>query len=209
MSISTTSRLTATSRSTFATDPNSTGYPTRIIAGENRQGTWSSGAVIDNFQITGQLIDRFSPPASLPYGGDGALPTFSYGSPTVTAPATPAPPGSDLRPARRDDHRRHGRGPDQVRQLHQRERLQRDGDRQGLGRGEPARAGPARRDQPELRLGAAAGHRAGRLDVGPAAAYQVDRPRGGGHQRPGSATADSAGILAAGVRGVFIGPIPQ
>ena len=43
-------------RSTFVSNPNSPGYPTRIIAGEDRAGVFSTGGVIDHFQITGQLI---------------------------------------------------------------------------------------------------------------------------------------------------------
>ncbi len=80
-------------RSTFVTNPNSTGYPTRIIAGEDRAGQWSSGGVIDNFQITGQLIDSVVAASVAPYGGDGTYPKSGYGvtPPSVIFPLSPAP----------------------------------------------------------------------------------------------------------------------
>ena len=78
--------------------PNPTGYPTRIVAGEvleDRapgrdsqggfpQGTFTSGGNIDNFQITGSLIDSVLAASVAPYGGNGTLPFangFSYSAP--------------------------------------------------------------------------------------------------------------------------------
>lgn len=80
-------------RSTFALNPNSTGYPTRIIAGENRAGEWSSGGLIDHFQITGQLIDAVVAASVAPYGGNGTYPASGYGvtPPSVNYPLSPAP----------------------------------------------------------------------------------------------------------------------
>jgi hypothetical protein len=89
--------------------PHPTGYPTRIVAGEvleDRapgrnsqggfpQGTFTSGGNIDNFQITGSLIDSVVAASVAPYGGNGTLPFatgFSYSAPTPPAP-TPGGPG--------------------------------------------------------------------------------------------------------------------
>ena len=92
--------------------PNPTGYPTRIVAGEvleDRapgrdsqggfpQGTFTSGGNIDNFQITGALIDSVLAASVAPYGGNGMLPFASatvsnfYNAPTPPAP-TPGGPG--------------------------------------------------------------------------------------------------------------------
>jgi hypothetical protein len=65
-------------RSDFVTNPHPTGYPTRIIAGENPQGQFSSGGNIDNFQITGALIDSVVAASVQPFGGDGTLPPSGY-----------------------------------------------------------------------------------------------------------------------------------
>src|SRR5208283_2621676 len=83
--------------------PNPTGYPTRIVAGEvleDRapgrdpqggfpQGTFTSAGNIDNFQITGSLIDSVLAASVAPYGGNGTLP-FAYGF-MYSAPTPPAP----------------------------------------------------------------------------------------------------------------------
>jgi hypothetical protein len=69
-------------RSTFVSNPNSAGYPTRIVAGEDRAGTFSSGGVIDNFQITGELIDSVVAASVAPSGGNGTLPVGGYGQQT-------------------------------------------------------------------------------------------------------------------------------
>jgi len=77
-------------RSTFVKDPASPGYPTRIVAGEDRQGNYTSGGLIDNFQITGALIDSVLAASVAPYGGNGTLPSSTYGAPP---PAVGSPPG--------------------------------------------------------------------------------------------------------------------
>src|SRR5262249_56650561 len=64
----------------------------RITAGEDRAGNCTSGGVIDNFQITGALIDSVLAASVAPYGGDGSLPTFAYGAP----PPVVGPPPGDL-----------------------------------------------------------------------------------------------------------------
>jgi hypothetical protein len=65
-------------RSTFVSGP-TTGYPTRIVAGVDRAGHYSSGGLIDNFQITGQLIDSVLAASVAPGGGAGILPPAGYG----------------------------------------------------------------------------------------------------------------------------------
>ena len=74
--------------SDYVTKPNPTGYPTRIVAGEvlvDRapgrdpqggfpQGTFTSGGNIDNFQITGSLIDSVVAASVAPFGNNGTLP---------------------------------------------------------------------------------------------------------------------------------------
>ena len=67
-------------RSDWVTNPNPTGYRTRIIAGEDRQGNFGSGGNIDNFQITGALIDSVLAASVQPNGGDGTLPPSGYGA---------------------------------------------------------------------------------------------------------------------------------
>ena len=67
-------------RSTFAVDPKSTGYPTRIVAGMGRDGTVTTGGSIDRFQILGTLYDSVLAASVAPSGGNGTLPTFAYGS---------------------------------------------------------------------------------------------------------------------------------
>lgn len=81
-------------RSTFAVDPNSTGYPTRIVAGEDRAGVFSSGGVIDNFQITGTMYDSVLAASVQPFGGQGTLPPLPF--PYGPAPTPPGPGPGDL-----------------------------------------------------------------------------------------------------------------
>jgi hypothetical protein len=76
-------------RSDFPTNPSPTGYPTRIVAGEDRAGNFTSGGNLDNFQILGQLIDAVLAASVKPNGGDGTLPTFSYNSPPPVAGNAP------------------------------------------------------------------------------------------------------------------------
>ncbi|MDR3635609.1 MAG: hypothetical protein P4L84_17540 [Isosphaeraceae bacterium] len=75
--------------SDYVTNPNPTGYRTRIIAGETPQGTFTSGGLIDNFQITGSMTDSVLAASVAPYGGNGTLPPTGYGSNSTT----PVPPG--------------------------------------------------------------------------------------------------------------------
>ncbi|MFO0910066.1 MAG: hypothetical protein U0794_17270 [Isosphaeraceae bacterium] len=76
-------------RSTFPTNPGSTGYPTRILAGVDRKGVYSNGGLIDHFVITGSLIDSTVAASVSPSGGDGTLPSYGYNSPPPTC--TPDP----------------------------------------------------------------------------------------------------------------------
>jgi hypothetical protein len=46
---------------------------TRIVAGQDRQGTFTVGGNIDNFQITGALIDSVVVASVQPFGGDGTV----------------------------------------------------------------------------------------------------------------------------------------
>jgi hypothetical protein len=83
-------------RSTFATNPNnSTGYPTRIEAGENRAGVFTAGGLIDNFEITGALIDSVVAASVQPSGGNGTLPVVGYGAAYPTPTNTPGDKGSN------------------------------------------------------------------------------------------------------------------
>jgi len=68
-------------RSEFALNPNATGYPTRILAGADRQGRFQTGGNINNFQITGALIDAVVAASVAPSGGNGTLPPTGYGPP--------------------------------------------------------------------------------------------------------------------------------
>jgi len=96
--------------------PNPTGYPTRIVAGEvleDRapgrnsqggfpQGTFTSGGNINNFQITGALIDSVVAASVAPYGGNGTLPFangFSYSAPPPSVAPTPGEQGTYDAPA--------------------------------------------------------------------------------------------------------------
>jgi hypothetical protein len=65
------------------------GRPTRIVAGEDRNGNFSPGGIIDNFQIVGRLVDAAVAASVQPYGGTGAAPPTptppSYVPPTSTS----------------------------------------------------------------------------------------------------------------------------
>ena len=106
--------------------PNPTGYPTRIVAGEvleDRapgrdsqggfpQGTFTSGGNIDNFQITGALIDSVLAASVAPYGGNGTLPFANatvfnfYNAPTPPRAHSGRPGIQHLRCSERIHHRR-------------------------------------------------------------------------------------------------------
>ncbi len=75
-------------RSNFASNSNASGYRTRIVAGEDLDGNFTSSGNIDNFQITGAMYDSVLAASVAPNGGDGTLPDLSYGVPPGTA-ATP------------------------------------------------------------------------------------------------------------------------
>jgi hypothetical protein len=75
--------------SDFPTNPSPTGYPTRIIAGVNRDGTFATGGLIDHFQILGRLIDAVVVASVVPYGGNGTLPPIGYGS-GAASPGAPS-----------------------------------------------------------------------------------------------------------------------
>jgi hypothetical protein len=86
--------------SDWVRNPTPTGLPTRIVAGENRNGTFVSGGLIDNFQITGSLIDSVVAASVQPYGGDGTLPPTGYnGNRTPAAPPGPGVPTNYNAPA--------------------------------------------------------------------------------------------------------------
>jgi hypothetical protein len=86
--------------SDWVTNPNPTGLPTRIIAGEARSGAFTNGGLIDNFQITGQLIDSVVAASVQPFGGDGTLPPTGYnGTRTPAAPPGPGVPTNYNAPA--------------------------------------------------------------------------------------------------------------
>jgi hypothetical protein len=51
-----------------------TGYPTRIIAGKTPTGNYVAGGTISNLVINGSLIDSVLAASVAPYGGDGSLP---------------------------------------------------------------------------------------------------------------------------------------
>ena len=83
-------------RSDYVTNAQPSGYRTRIVAGEDRQGNFTSGGNIDNFQITGALIDSVIAASVAPNGGNGTLPsTTEYGAPPPAFNNTPGDLGND------------------------------------------------------------------------------------------------------------------
>jgi hypothetical protein len=76
--------ITGDVRSDYVTNPNPTGFRTRIVAGEDRQGRFVSGGNIDNFQITGTLVDAVLAASVLPNPSTG---TYDQpAGPNFTAP---------------------------------------------------------------------------------------------------------------------------
>ena len=82
-------------RSDFVTNAQPSGYRTRIVAGEDRQGNFTSGGNIDNFQITGALIDSVIAASVAPNGGNGTLPRPRYGAPPRPSATRRATSGND------------------------------------------------------------------------------------------------------------------
>ncbi len=84
-------------RSDYVTNAQPSGYRTRIVAGEDRQGNFTSGGNIDNFQITGALIDSVIAASVAPNGGNGMLPLTGsvYGAPPPAFNNTPGDFGND------------------------------------------------------------------------------------------------------------------
>jgi len=70
-------------RSEFALNPDAKGYPTRIVAGQDRSGNYLTGGTIRNFQITGTMIDSVIAASVAPSGGDGTLPPGGYAPPRM------------------------------------------------------------------------------------------------------------------------------
>jgi hypothetical protein len=78
-------------KSDFPTNAQATGYPTRIIAGKSRNGTFQANGQINNFVIEGSLIDSVLAASVAPFGGDGTLPPLvPYGGVPRMAPPPPA-----------------------------------------------------------------------------------------------------------------------
>jgi len=74
---------------------NADGSPTRIVAGEYPKGTYLPGGIIDNFQITGQLIDSVLAASVTPYQGfypqpAGTIPVGFVVTSATTNPTVPA-----------------------------------------------------------------------------------------------------------------------
>jgi len=79
------------------------GYPTRIIAGKIRaaalgstpdQGTYLANGIISGFAIDGWLINSVLAASVAPFGGDGTLPpAVPYGGTPRTSISGPPPPG--------------------------------------------------------------------------------------------------------------------
>ncbi|MGO9809462.1 MAG: hypothetical protein ACLP53_01450, partial [Isosphaeraceae bacterium] len=79
------------------------GYPTRIIAGKIRaaalgstpdQGTYLANGTISGFAIDGSLINSVLAASVAPFGGDGSLPPpVPYGGTPRTSISGPPPPG--------------------------------------------------------------------------------------------------------------------
>jgi hypothetical protein len=85
-------------RSDYVTNAQPSGYRTRIVAGEDRQGDFTSGGKIDNFQITGALIDSVIAASVAPNGGNGTLPSTGYGAPPPAFINTPGDFGNNTLP---------------------------------------------------------------------------------------------------------------
>ncbi|MDR3620723.1 MAG: hypothetical protein P4L85_15330 [Paludisphaera borealis] len=78
-------------KSDFPTNAQATGYPTRIIAGKSRDGTFQANGQLNNVQINGSLIDSVLAASVAPFGGDGTLPPpVPYGGVPRTAGPPPA-----------------------------------------------------------------------------------------------------------------------
>jgi hypothetical protein len=78
-------------KSDFPTNAQATGYPTRIIAGKSRDGSFQANGQINAFVINGSLIDSVLAASVAPYGGDGSLPPpVPYGGVARTAGPPPA-----------------------------------------------------------------------------------------------------------------------
>jgi hypothetical protein len=80
--------------SDYVTNPNPTGYRTRIIAGETPQGQFVPGGLIDNVQITGSMTDSVLAASVAPYGGTGTLPAVGYNA-SYTPPIPPGDGGAN------------------------------------------------------------------------------------------------------------------
>jgi hypothetical protein len=89
--------------SDFPTNPNATGYPTRIIAGKIRaaaigstpdQGVYLPNGSISNLTINGALIDAVLAASVAPFGGNGSLPSSPqpYGTVPLTSISASSPP---------------------------------------------------------------------------------------------------------------------
>jgi len=77
--------------SDFPTNPNATGYPTRIVAGKTRDGRFLPNGSITGLTIEGALIDSVLAASVAPFGGDGSLPPpVPYGG-TPRSCGAPAP----------------------------------------------------------------------------------------------------------------------
>lgn len=64
----------------------SSGFPTRIIAGKLTDGTYVAGGTINNLVINGSLINSVLAASVAPYGGNGGLPTpVAYGGTSTTS----------------------------------------------------------------------------------------------------------------------------
>ena len=67
--------------------------PGRDPQGNFPQGTFTSAGNIDNFQITGSLIDSVLAASVAPFGGNGTFPTSPYGAQPPSVANTPGDQG--------------------------------------------------------------------------------------------------------------------
>ncbi len=81
--------------SDYPTNPQPTGYRTRIVAGEDAAGNFTAGGSISNFQITGELVDSVLAASVQPFGGNGTLPVTGYGAPLPIPGTTPGDGGAN------------------------------------------------------------------------------------------------------------------